>query len=62
MSDRVTETTYGFIWDHAKVERWVSHQGHLVMGVTTPLQELRINITPTGLIRTSVTKIRKEAK
>ena len=56
------ETRYGFTFGAAKVERWISHHGYVVVGVTTPRQTLRIQVTPTGLIRTSVAKTRKEAK
>jgi hypothetical protein len=44
-------TQFGFKWGQVTVERWASHNGHLILGITTPCQVLQIRITPKGLIR-----------
>lgn len=55
------ETTYGFEWGAAKIERWVSEDdGSVVIGVTTKRETLDIRITPTGFIR--VGKPKKQPK
>jgi hypothetical protein len=59
MSTELTETKYGFTWGKAKVERIASHKGYLFLGVTTPRDQLEIRITPTGLIRTRRTHVKR---
>jgi hypothetical protein len=44
-------TQFGFKWGQVTVERWASHNGHLILGITTPRQVLQIRITPQGMIR-----------
>ena len=53
------ETPYGFNWGHTQVERVASHMGHQILSVETPRERLEIRCTPTGLIRTHVSKKRR---
>lgn len=45
--------THGFSWGQLSVERMIEHKGHRLVRVVTNRQELRIRVTPTGLIRIS---------
>ena len=47
-------TQYGFQFGAAKVERFASHKGYVVIGLTTPKHRLEITVTPTGIIRVLV--------
>jgi hypothetical protein len=48
-----TETRYGFEYGAAKIERVMSHKGHVLLHVYTGKQLLSIRVTPSGLIRLS---------
>ena len=45
------ETKYGFEWGAAKIERAASHNGHVILYITTPRERIHVRVTPTGLIR-----------
>ena len=45
------ETRYGFRFGAAHVQRYVSHNGYVTLGIETPRQQLVITVTPSGLIR-----------
>ena len=45
------ETTYGFEYGAAKIERTMSDKGQVVISVRTPRQKLYLRVTKTGLIR-----------
>ena len=47
-------TQYGFQFGAAKVERFASHKGYVVIGLTTPKQRLEIIVTPTGIVRLGI--------
>jgi len=44
-------TAFGFEWGPALVERCASHNGHLVISITTRREIQHIRITPSGFIR-----------
>jgi hypothetical protein len=48
---RTMDTRYGFRWGRVEVERLLEHKGHRLMMVTTDRQQLKIRVTPSGLIR-----------
>ena len=58
------ETTYGFRFGAAHVQRYVSHNGYVTLGIETPRQQLKITVTPSGLIRVGQVNraFRKEGK
>lgn len=49
--DAPTETSLGFSWGEALIERQIYHKGHRLLMVCTPREYLEIRITPSGLIR-----------
>ena len=51
MSEKLVETTYGFSWGNASVERVASHNGHRIIAIVTPRGRLEVRVTPSGLIR-----------
>lgn len=55
------ETRYGFEWGAAKVHRVASHQGYVAICITTPREVLHVRVTPSGLIRTDLTKSTKRS-
>ena len=56
----VKNTSYGFKWGDASVERCASHNGHLVLSITTSREALSVRITPTGFIRVDSPIIKRE--
>jgi len=57
------ETTYGFNWGSAKIERFFSDEkrGWVTIGISTPKHELQIYVTKTGKVRIH-NKLGKELK
>lgn len=47
----IRTTDYGFQFGAARVERFCSHKGYVIIGVTTPRQRFEIEVTPSGLIK-----------
>lgn len=54
---------YGFTWGPLKVQRLVSDETEtgywVVLGLSTPREEVQIYVTPTGLIRVGEVKKKK---
>jgi len=48
---RYEETKYGFNYGAADVERLVSDNGRVLIGIKTPRRKLQVHVTKTGLIR-----------
>ena len=42
------------VYGAALVERFASHKGYVVIGLTTPKQRLEITVTPTGIVRLGI--------
>ena len=59
MSTHYRETTYGFEYGAARIERTASDKGYVFLTVVTPRRTMEIVVTPTGLIRTYVQKAPK---
>ena len=53
---RYEETKFGFNWGAANIERCCSHKGYVFLTVRTKRQWLDITVTPSGLIRSGLTK------
>ena len=54
------ETKYGFEWGPVKVRRLISDRGWVVLGISTPYQELQVYSSATG--RSVRTNQRKKAQ
>ncbi len=48
---RYEETTYGFNYGVADIERLLNDKGRVVLGIKTPRRSLQVQVTKTGLIR-----------
>lgn len=45
------ETAYGFEWGPLSVERHISHQGYVIMGLKTTKCNFDIYVTPSGVVK-----------
>lgn len=60
--DAPTETSLGFAWGEALIERQIYHKGHRLLRVSTPRGYVDIRITPSGLIRVTKQGTKNAAK
>ena len=52
-ADDFEETTYGYRWAQVKVERMHMHEGQVCILVSTPMEDMEVRVTLSGLIRTT---------